>query len=440
MKDSGVEWIGEIPEHWTLVRLKHLSEVQPSNVDKHIYDDEILVLLCNYTDVYYNEKINSKIPFKKGSVTEAEYKKFILSKGDVILTKDSESADDIGIPTFVEEDLEQVVCAYHLTQVKPRINKSEGAFLFRFIQSKGVRDHFEIEANGITRFGLGKASIENLLIPNPPFPEQTRIVAFLDDKTTKIDELIAKKERKIELLKEQRKALINQAVTKGLDPTVPMKDSGVEWIGEIPEHWEYVRLGHLSNIVRGASPRPAGDPELFNGDFMPWITVKDITSVDNKYLYKTESFLTEEGSKRSRIIKPETLLLSNSGATLGVPIITKIEGCINDGSVAFQSLNQKLNRDYLYHFLHSQTDLLRDQQSGYGQPNLNTEIVASIRIPLPPLNEQSAIISHIEEEMNQIQMATKFESKKIELLKEYRQALISEVVTGKVDVSTYASN
>ena len=215
MKPSGVEWIGEIPVHWKVKRLKHIAKILPSNVDKHIYPDEIQVRLCNYTDVYYNDYITVDTVLKKGSCKESEFAKFALRKGDIIITKDSETPDDIGVPTFVKEDLDNVVCGYHLTMI--RSYACRGEFIFRFIQSDRTRRYFEVNSNGITRYGLGKASIENLLLPIPPDSEQRQIADFLNNKTQQIDELIATEQRKIELLKEYRQSLISEAVTGKID-------------------------------------------------------------------------------------------------------------------------------------------------------------------------------------------------------------------------------
>ena len=216
MKPSGVEWIGEIPKHWRVNRLKYTSNIVASYVDKHINPDEIQVDLCNYTDVYYHEKIDSSIDFMRGSCNQDEYERSLLKKGDVIITKDSESADDIGVPTFTQEELTNVVCGYHLSIIRP-LNEVDGKFLFRFIQSKRTGRYFEVNATGITRFSLGKSIIENLSTLLPPLSEQRTIANFLDHKTQQIDKLIAAEHRKIELLTEYRQSLISEVVTGKID-------------------------------------------------------------------------------------------------------------------------------------------------------------------------------------------------------------------------------
>jgi type I restriction enzyme S subunit len=211
MKDSGVEWIGKIPSHWEVKRLKYVSDVKPSNVDKHIFPDEVQVELCNYTDVYYNEYLTKSTKLKIGSCTPIEFEKFKLIKDDVIITKDSESPDDIGVPCLVMDNLDNVVCGYHLTLIRPIVMR--GGFIFRFIQSDRTRRYYEIESNGITRYGLGKYSIENMFIPSPPLNEQEDIESFLEQHTQLIDKTIFIEERRIELLKEYRQSLISEVVT-----------------------------------------------------------------------------------------------------------------------------------------------------------------------------------------------------------------------------------
>ena len=216
MKPSGVEWIGAIPAHWRAKRQKYISKIVASYVDKHIDPDEIQVDVCNYTDVYYCEKIDSSIDLIKGSCNQVEYERSLLKKGDVVITKDSESPDDIGVPAFIQEELTNVVCGYHLSIIRAE-NEVYGEYLFRFIQSNQTCQYFESNSTGITRFSLGKSAIENLSILLPPLSQQTQIASFLDGKTQRIDELVSEQQRSIELLKEYRQSLISNAVTGKID-------------------------------------------------------------------------------------------------------------------------------------------------------------------------------------------------------------------------------
>ena len=254
-KDSGIVWLGKIPAHWVVTRLKSFATVQLSNVDKKSTEGQDAVQLCNYVDVYYNERIDDRVDFMSATATSEQVRRFSLQSGDVLITKDSETWTDIAVPAVVSEDLPGVLCGYHLAHIRPG-QHCNGGFLSRLFAAIGPRDQYHISANGITRFGLTGDSIRVGVFALPPVPEQCAIAAFLDRETSRIDALVAKKERLIELLQEKRTALISHAVTRGLDPDVPTKNSGVEWLGEIPAHWDTKRLKTFSRIRYGLGQPP----------------------------------------------------------------------------------------------------------------------------------------------------------------------------------------
>jgi type I restriction enzyme S subunit len=238
---SNPGWTTRLPENWKVARLRHIASVSNSNVDKKSYKDGIPVRLCNYTDVYYNDFITDNMKLMKATATSIEIRRFSLHPGDVVITKDSEAWDDIAVPACVSEPLDNVLCGYHLSIFRPHPTMLDGRFLLRTIQANGVREQFWVEARGVTRFGLGQDGMKDALLPLPPIPTQKSIANYLDHKTAAIDSLIEKKRRLLDLLAEERTALINQAVTKGLDPDVPMKDSGIPTVGTVPTHWVVVR-------------------------------------------------------------------------------------------------------------------------------------------------------------------------------------------------------
>ena len=286
-----------------------------------------------------------------------------------------------------------------------------------------------------TKCHCNAEKVGNLPLFFPPITEQRTIAAFLDHEAARIDRLIEKQERLIELLKEKRQAVISHAVTKGLNLDALMKDSDVEWLGEVPAHWKIVKIGNVARVVRGGSPRPAGDKRFFGGDYMPWITVAEITKDSSKYLSSTDSMLTEAGVGRSRVFQPNTVLLSNSGATLGVPKICSIRGCANDGVVGFEKLDSEVSPDFLYWFFASLTEMYRDRiKQGAGQPNLNTTIVSRTPFALPPRDEQDRLVEWLEKSLAALDKTTKEAKHLIELAQERRSALVSAAVTGKIDV------
>jgi len=218
MKDSGIEWLGEIPEHWKVKRLKYVSMVQPSNVDKKSNEGELSVLLCNYVDVYMNEIIDNSITFMKATANNNEIEKFKLIIDDVLITKDSETPDDIAVPALVKIEKDNLLCGYHLAQIRSNKSDLNGEFLFRLFQSKLFNQYFEVEANGITRFGLGVDSIKNVVITLPPVPEQIAIATHIHRETGRVDAIIEKIQKQIELLKEYKTTLISEAVTGKIIP------------------------------------------------------------------------------------------------------------------------------------------------------------------------------------------------------------------------------
>ena len=215
MKNSGVEWLEEVPEHWDVKKLKFLVDVMASNVDKKSYEGEISCSLCNYTDVYYNENICQDMEFMSATATAEQVVKFTLKKDDVVITKDSESPNDIGIAAYVPFDLDGVVCGYHLSIVRP--HSINGMFVKRLFDSNYLKSKFAVLANGLTRYGLGQYSINNVYIPIPPELDQLKIINLINKTCLGIDDLIDKSKDSINLLLERRSALISEAVTGQID-------------------------------------------------------------------------------------------------------------------------------------------------------------------------------------------------------------------------------
>jgi type I restriction enzyme S subunit len=282
-------------------------------------------------------------------------------------------------------------------------------------------------------------------LPVVPRDEQMAIAELLNRETAKIEALVTEQEQLITLLKEKRQAVISHAVTKGLDPSVPMKDSGVEWLGEVPAHWQVKQLRHVARIVRGASPRPAGDPKFFSRDEsdetnVPWVTVAEITKDDSLYLTDVIEFLTPLGADASQRFERDTVIFSNSGATLGVPKILAIDCCANDGVLAFKNLDQQVHREFLYFFLSTTTERLRtEMKQGGGQPNLNTDIVKNIGFAVPSLDEQVAIVSAVQQQTARFNDLICEARRGVGFLQERRSALISAAVTGQIDVRGLAT-
>ncbi len=227
-KPSGLDWLGDVPTHWEVRRLRNLAEMRASNVDKHVREGEQSVRLCNYVDVYKHESIGPEIDFMAATATADEVERFKLAAGDVLITKDSEDWTDIGVPAVVEGVPDDVLCGYHLALLRPRPDRMQGRFLLRALQTKGVASQFHILANGVTRYGLSHDAIKSICVAVPPLTEQTAIARFLDHATSRIDRYIRAKEKLFGaaqrqasaangLLGEYRDRLISDVVTGKLD-------------------------------------------------------------------------------------------------------------------------------------------------------------------------------------------------------------------------------
>ena len=213
LKDSGVEWIGEIPEHWEVFRLKDIVNLKFSNVDKKTKEGQKDVFLCNYVDVYKNDFISNDMQFMKATASQAEIKKFSLKYGDIMFTKDSESFDDIANSAIVIEQLDNVICGYHLGLISTDKTKLNPFYLNRLFQSQNYNYWFTVNATGITRVGLGIGAIQDANTPIPLIEEQEQIANYLDQKTSTINKIISNLESQTNYLAELRKTLINDVVT-----------------------------------------------------------------------------------------------------------------------------------------------------------------------------------------------------------------------------------
>jgi len=437
-KNSGIEWIGEVPNNWKILRLKYSSECNTSNVDKLSKEGEYTVQLCNYTDVYKNDKIHSGIQFMVASASQFEIERFQLNKDDVLITKDSETPDDIAIPAYVVEAHDKVLCGYHLALLRSFKDVLNGFYLYYLFKSYRFNQQFTIAANGITRFGLSIDDVRNASISIPPMSDQIRIANFLDLKTSLIDDLIAKKQKLIELLKEERIAMINNAVTKGLDPTVPMKDSGIDWLGEIPEHWVCNKLKSLGLIRYGLGQPPKS---MENG--LPLIRATNIQRgkiVINDMLYVNPDELP---MGKNPILKKGEIIIVRSGAYTGdSAIITpEYEGAVAGYDMVFTPVNSYpafISFCFLSNYVLS--NQLIPASSRAAQPHLNAEELGSTIIACPPYEEQVILSTYLKNKQEKFEATIIKIRKEIELISEYKTSLINEAVTGKIDVRDYQIN
>ena len=216
LKPSGVEWLGDVPEHWDTRRLRTIAEMRVSNVDKHTKEGETPVRLCNYTDVYKNPVIDQSLDFMPATAAPEEVEKFRIKNQDVLITKDSETWEDIGVPSLVKESAEDLICGYHLAILRPKAEVT-GEFLNLALLARGARIQFSNQARGVTRYGLTHNGILSVIVPLPPSQEQVNIVNHLTERMVDIDEIVAHSHRQIDLMNEYRTRLIADVVTGQMD-------------------------------------------------------------------------------------------------------------------------------------------------------------------------------------------------------------------------------
>ena len=432
-RDSGVEWLGGIPVHWDVRRLKTMASVQLSNVDKNTEEGQVPVRLCNYVDVYYSDLVTPEGEFMNATATPNQVRRFLLRAGDVLITKDSESWNDIAVPALVAEDLTDVLCGYHLAKITPGPDL-DGRFLARQFSAIGTRDQFHVAANGITRFGLGGDAIRTGLFPIAPIEEQRAIAAFLDRETAKIDALVARKERLIELLQEKRTALITRAVTRGLDPNAPMKDSGVEWLGEIPAHWEVKRLKHLTpGTTVGIVVTPS---KYYVDEGIPCLRSLNVSrgTIDMDNLV----FISEHANeihRKSKIFAGDVVVVRTGQAGTAAVVPTELDGANCIDLLIVRRSEQILPR-YVYYYLNSRNAISQAAELSVGaiQAHYNTSTLVQLLVPRIPLDEQNRIVTHLDAATRETDRLIAKIHKAIDYLREFRTALISAAVTGKIDV------
>ncbi len=436
-KDSGIEWLGKIPKHWNVKKMKFNTSIRFSNVNKKSEKNEEGVRLCNYVDVYHNDFITLKLNFMNATASKEEIRKFRLNIGNVILTKDSESWDDIAVPAYVAESEDKLLCGYHLAQIKPIVKILNGKFLFWILSGNAFNYQYKVEAKGVTRYGLSNYALSNSRIVLLPIDEQKTIADYLDKKTAQIDDLIRKKEKIIELLKEERIAVINNVVTRGIDPNVKLKDSGIEWLGKIPKQWELKKLRYLGQFQNGISK----GAEYFGSGY-PFLSYGDV--YNNMVLPRIVKGLAQSSKdeKGKMSVKEGDVFFTRTSETIeeiGIASIClqKIQDAVFSGFlIRFRPSVKGIIKEFSkYYFRNNITQkFFTKEMNIVTRASLAQELLKRLPVLLPPYLEQKQIANYLDKKTSQIDNQLNSEKKLIKLLKEYRTALISEVVTGKIDV------
>lgn len=416
-------------------RLRQVATIRPSNVDKKGLPDETRVRLCNYTDVYYNDEILDDAEFMVATATPDQVTSFTLRAGDVLITKDSESPDDIGVPAYVPEDLEGVLCGYHLSLVRPNRTRIHPKFLFWALKSAAARSSMSAAALGITRFALRSIEVANLEVPLPEMNAQIQTADFLDRETARVDSLIDRRLSLHQLLWLRWESEVYRAVTEGVSSTKGTRLSGLKWVGEIPSHWATppvyanfdVQLGKMLNPERAAGPSPA--PYLRNVN-VQW----DRIDLDD---LGTMSF--DEVDRVKYALRPGDLLVCEGGE-VGRAAVWQggLLECFYQKAVHRVRPRGDANARFLMYCLWAAASMNVFNVEGNQATivHLTAEKLREHRFPMPPRREQDAIVAYLDERQDLVLALGSRIGRHVELLRERREALITAAVMGKMDVTS----
>lgn len=413
-KPTNIDWIGDIPDGWNKIKAStEIKCLMGAPFDSKLFSNEDWKPLIRIRDLN-NQTIETYY--------QGEYDvRYLIQSGDHLVWMDWDFHNVLWqseewllnqrvMKITVWDNLEKKFFHYLLSLPLKKINDLTYATTVKHLSDKDVR---------------------GLYFYIPQIEEQRIIVSYLDEKTALIDEAIAKKQRQIELLSEHRTALINNAITKGLDPNAEMKDSGIEWIGMIPKGWEVRRIKTFSQVRRWASPRPIDDPKYFDEQWeYSWVRIADV-SASWRYLTDTTQRLSDLWSSLSVKMAPGDLFVSIAG-TVWKAIISEIKCCIHDGFVYFDWL--KYNKELLY-WIFTGWEAYKWLGKLGTQLNLNTETIWNMAVPFPPKEEQGKIVEYIDKECAYIDTMKEKIQQSIDLLQEYKTSLISHVVSGKIRIN-----
>tara|TARA_R110001606_G_scaffold399214_2_gene582067 strand:+ start:45479 stop:46819 length:1341 start_codon:yes stop_codon:yes gene_type:complete len=431
-KSSGTEWIGDIPEHWLVVKLgigfgRIGSGTTPSSGDNSYYQNGTINWLQT------GDLTNGEITRTSKKVTQKALDDYsslkVFSVGALVVAMYGATIGKVGVLS-IDACTNQACCVLS----DPILFKVKYTYYW-FVASK---DHIVSRGYGGGQPNISQELIKSLVLPCPPVVEQTAISAYLDEKTTQIDYLIAKKQQLIELLKEERTALINLAVTKGVDPDVKLKPSGIDWLGDIPAHWEVKKLKYLVSKV-GSGVTPKGGANVYLNQGIPLLRSQNIHNDGLKL--DDVAFISEEVDEEmsnSRVQEGD-VLLNITGASIGRSTFIPEgfgSGNVNQHVCIIRPNPEQVVSEYLQFFLISDfgQTYVDSFQTGANREGLNFQQIKSFLIPTPTTEEQELIVKITVGRLKIFDDTVLKVAKEIELLQEYRVALISEVVTGKVKV------
>lgn len=406
-KDSGIAWIGEIPEHWEIVCLKRLSKISTGNQDTQ------------------DSTPDGKYPFFVRSPKVEKSNRYTFEGPSILM-----AGDGVGAGKIFHLADNKFACHQRVYCIN-QLSKINRIFLFYYLSSLFYN---------IIDSANSKSTVDSVRLPMlAEFPicipldiEQQTIAAYLDQKCGEIDEVITLQEEMITKLQSYKQSVITEAVTKGLDKNVPLKDSGIEWIGEIPKHWSKNKIIRLFSIIGSGTTPKSSKEDNYNGS-VNWIQSGDINGGDIEICKNTISYTAFKEYPALKIYQAPFIIVAMYGASVGNISISQIDGCVNQACCVMNETKQ--NFKYLFYAMNSVKKYLIYRAEGGGQPNISQDKIKNTWLPIPPLSEQQSIADYLDQRCSEIDELISIKQQKIEKLKEYRKSLIFECVTGKRKVS-----
>ena len=427
-KPSNLPWLGDIPSHWEVWKVTHGfnrigSGTTPKSDNPLFYDGTIPWITTS--ELREDTILDTSQRVTKEAVALHSALK-VYPQGSLAIAMYGATIGRLGI-LGMDATVNQACCVFS----EPTVFDTRFVYYWLWMR----RPVLISLSTGGGQPNLSQDDLKKLWIPIPSLVEQRAIVRFLDHKTAQIDALIAKKQSLLDKLAEQRTALISQAVTKGLDQTVPMRDSGVSWLGAVPKHWETWKVTHGFNRI-GSGTTPRSDNPLFYDGNVPWVTTSELRE---DTIFDTSQKVTEEAVAQYSALKlyPKgSLAIAMYGATIGRLGIFGVDATVNQACCVY-SQPTVFDTRFVYYWLRMRKPILISLSSGGGQPNLSQDDLKKLWIPIPDISEQRAIVQYLDKKVSQVEDRIAKVRLVIDKLNEYRAALITNAVTGKIDVRDF---
>jgi type I restriction enzyme S subunit len=435
-RESGVEWLGAVPSHWTVTALKHGYSVtlgkmlQPDAADT----EDAFRPYLRAANIQWSGVDCSDIKSMWFSVRDRA--QLLLGAGDLLVSE----GGDVGRSALWKGEIEECYFQNSVNRVRP-LDGNLNAFLLYWMSTMKDKGFIDVLCNKSTIAHFTAEKVGAVPVPLPTPQEQRSIATFLDRETAKIDALVEEQRRLIELLKEKRQAVISQAVTKGLDPSVPMKDSGVEWLGPVPAHWEVKTIKRCCMTTSGGTPDTAQQDAYYTDETgIPWVRTMDL---DNDLLTSVEVYITERAVQDTacKVLPPGTVMVAMYGGdgTVGKNGLLGIPAAINQAICGLLP-TEAVAPEYLFRYIQFFRPFwMVGAESSRKDPNISQERVRNAPVLLPPKEEQLAISQHLLLTSARFETLSTEAQRAVELLLERRSALISAAVTGKIDVRGLAA-